>query len=282
MSNISLNISTKIDWLQQELFTTVTAEAAKLGVNLFITGAAARDLILEHGYGIHPARKTGDIDFGIAVKGWDEYREFKNVLICSKNFEQDPKCIHRLLFKGSMPIDLIPYDGVENQNAKISWPPDGTEVMTMLGYREAYDRAVFTQFSDRGFVRIANLPDLALLKIVAWDDRRDRGHPYKDAQDLSLILQHYLDAGHSDELYEKHMDIVEADDFDYTTASARIIGRVAGKQASEILRNKVLEILEANLRETDGYPLAVAMGGDADAMLELILAFQQGFLEGSK
>ena len=71
MNNILLNVSAKIDRLQQALLDILTNEAERLGLSLFITGAAARDLILEYGYGIHPARKTGDIDFGVAVNSWD-------------------------------------------------------------------------------------------------------------------------------------------------------------------------------------------------------------------
>jgi len=281
MNNILLNVSAKIDRLQQALLDILTNEAERLGLSLFITGAAARDLILEYGYGIHPARKTGDIDFGVAVNSWDVYLEFKALLISKHDIVQDPKRMHRLIFKDAIPADLIPYDGVEDNNNEIHWPPDGAEVMSTLGYREAYERAINMQFSDTGFVRTVDLPDLALLKIVAWEERRVLGQPRKDAQDLCLILQHYLDAGHREELYEQHMDIVEADEFDYTKASARVIGRVAGKQVSAILRRKVLAILAANLKEIDGYPLAAAMGDNADAMLGLIMTFQQGFMEGA-
>lgn len=282
MSNISLNVSGIIDRLQQEVLDALTEAAGTLEVSLFITGAAARDLILEYGFDIHPAVKTGDIDFGVAVNSWDEYLEFKELLISKYAFTQDPKRMHRLKFKNAMPVDLIPFDGVENENSMIHWPPDGAEVMSLLGYREAYDRAITIQYSDSGFVRVVDLPDLALLKIITWNERRTQGQPRKDAQDLSLVLRHYLDAGHLDDLYEQHIDIVESDDFDYVNASARMLGRVAGKEASDALKEKVLEILAANLGEIDGYPLAAAMGDDVDAMLELIMAFQQGFMEGVK
>jgi predicted nucleotidyltransferase len=41
--------------------------ADSFGIAFFVVGAFSRDLILKHGYGIEPRRKTGDIDLGVEV-----------------------------------------------------------------------------------------------------------------------------------------------------------------------------------------------------------------------
>ncbi len=52
MTDISLDLSGKIDSLTADLLSALTEVAKKANAEFFVTGAAARDLILEQGYGI--------------------------------------------------------------------------------------------------------------------------------------------------------------------------------------------------------------------------------------
>ncbi len=42
------------------------------------------------------------------------------------------------------------------------------------------------------------------MKIIAWDDRRFE----RDAQDIGLIMNHYLDAGNQDRVYSDQGDCI--------------------------------------------------------------------------
>lgn len=66
MTAISLDLSKQTDlrWLSG-LVRLVGAAADELP--FFITGATARDLVLQYGYGIDAARKTHDVDFAFMV-----------------------------------------------------------------------------------------------------------------------------------------------------------------------------------------------------------------------
>lgn len=104
MKNISLDLSGKIDSVTVDLLSTLNEAAKKADAGFFVTGAAARDLILEQGYGISSGRKTQDVDLGVMVDGWDAYNRLKEILTSTGRFVSDRKVTHRLLFKGSLPV----------------------------------------------------------------------------------------------------------------------------------------------------------------------------------
>lgn len=96
--------------------------------------------------------------------------------------------------------------------------------MSTVGFREAYANAIDVRLADDLVVKVASLAGLALLKIVAWSDRRFE----RDAQDFGLIMRNYLDAGNRDRLYSEHgdcADLLNDENFDYDKASARVLGR---------------------------------------------------------
>ncbi len=215
----------------------------------------------------------------LAVTGWEAFHAFKAELIVTGAFAPDRE-IHRLVFRGTLPLDLIPYDGVEQRPGEIRWPPDGDVVMSTLGYAETCTRARPVRIAPDCRVRVVDLPDLAMLKLLTWSQRRRQGQPRKDAQDFGIIIRHYLQAGRMDSLYEDHAELLQDQHFDLEHASCRIIGRVAGAQASPILRAAVRQVLIDGLADGRDYPLARAMGDRAEEWLDSALAFRLGFEEG--
>lgn len=63
--------------------------------------------------------------------------------------------------------------------------------MSTTGFPEAYANSFEVSLAHDLIVKVASLAGLALMKIVAWDER----HFERDAEDLALIMRHYLDAG---------------------------------------------------------------------------------------
>lgn len=200
-------------------------------LNLFIVGAQARDLILQHAYGLQVHRRTNDIDFGIIVEDWDEFTKLKDKLIASEKFEPHITMKQRLVHESGLLIDLVPFGALEDPVGQIAWPPDFAIVMNTIGFREAHENSIEVRLAEDLTVKIASLAGLALLKIVAWDDRRFE----RDAQDLGLIMMHYLEAGNADRVYTERGDCVDLlnDEFDYDKASARILGRDIGRLLNE-------------------------------------------------
>lgn len=96
--------------------------------------------------------------------------------------------------------------------------------MDVFGFREAMAASQPALMPGGVQVPVASLPALALLKIVCWRDRHYKA-PRKDAQDLQMILQHYLAAGNEPRLWDEFVDWTPQDDFDYESAGPRMLGQ---------------------------------------------------------
>lgn len=95
MTDTSLDLSkkTELRWLSG-LVRLVDSAAGDLP--FFITGATARDLILQYGYGIVVDRKTHDVDFAFMVEDWPAFETLRSRLIATEKFSAAPGNAHRL------------------------------------------------------------------------------------------------------------------------------------------------------------------------------------------
>jgi predicted nucleotidyltransferase len=88
------------------------------GIDFFIVGALARDLIFEHLHNIVPVRSTRDIDVAIIVADWEEYRGLSARLIREHGFN-DTDRPHRLEAPDGTLLDLIPFGAIETPDRSI-------------------------------------------------------------------------------------------------------------------------------------------------------------------
>ena len=96
---------------------------------------------------------------------------------------------------------------------------------------------------EPGFaVRVASLPGLAILKLLAWADR-GAADP-RDAIDLAMLLRQYSAAGNADRLYGAEMGMFEALGYDPELAGARLLGRDAGRISGPTTRARLLTLLD--------------------------------------
>jgi predicted nucleotidyltransferase len=193
-------------------------------IPFFLAGATARDLLLHHAYGIDTGRKTHDVDLALMVPDWATYETIREHLIASGKFSADTKEKQHMTFDNMLPIDLIPFGAIEKDERSIAWPPEGDFVMNVLGFEEAYANTQVVQLPDGEHIHTVSLPALAVLKLFAWKERRFTKFR-SDAHDLHVILVNYLDAGNHDRLYTDAAHLLDEPDFDYTLASAFLLGQ---------------------------------------------------------
>jgi predicted nucleotidyltransferase len=284
MRNTSLDLSSKLPAEQVNIIREVVRAAESQRLRLFIVGAQARDLLLQYVYDLPIHRATDDIDFGIIVESWDEFTKLRDNLIVDKKFQPHRIMRQRLVHESGLLIDLVPFGDLEEVSGQISWPPDLSIVMSTVGFREAYDHSIEVRISDDLIVRVASLPGLALMKIVAWDDRRFE----RDAQDLGLIMRHYLDAGNQDRIYTEQGDCFDLlnEEFDYEKASARVLGRDVGRLLTDTSRLIAERILseEADLHHVDALATVMIRNmanyyGDYDVAVAMLAELQIGISE---
>jgi predicted nucleotidyltransferase len=185
-----------------------------------VVGATARDLLLFHIFGIPVSRATLDVDFAIAVESWDKFHRMRNALLATKEFVPS-KVEHRLYFNETdIPIDLIPFGGVAEDDM-IAWPPARNTMMTVAGFEDAMAASVQVQVSPTLTVPVVSLAALAILKIFAWQDRKTTD---KDALDLYRVMSTYADAGNEDRLYDPDSPYMEKFNYDPEFAGAALAG----------------------------------------------------------
>lgn len=262
----------------------VERAASALNCPFFVAGATARDLMLVNVYGLRPGRATRDVDFGIALKNWDEFQNLKERMIATGEFAGDAKAMQRMLYtdradRFSIPVDLIPFRGVASADQTIAWPPRRDIVLNVAGFEEAWASSLMVAVEESLTVRVASIPGLTLLKLIAWADRGARNN--KDAADLHRLLTTYFDAGNFDRLYDEELALLEAVEYDLELAGAELLGR----DAARICASPTLEQTRAWLaspRLLDrlvGHMVQTSTHSEAEAAVSRIVnGFCRGFL----
>jgi predicted nucleotidyltransferase len=221
--------------------------ARNAGCAYFVAGATARDIMLANIHGLRPGRATRDIDFGVTVEDWNRFAALKESMTATGRFVPDRRALQRMTYVDraagfSIPVDLIPFGGVASAGA-IEWPPNRDTVMNVSGFEEALAAAVPIEFEPQLKVRVASLPGLMLLKLIAWSDRGlETG---KDAVDMQRLLTSYADAGNTDRIYNQEMELLEAHGYDMELAGAELLGRDVADLCSPAALAIVRSVLES-------------------------------------
>ncbi|MCE9679187.1 nucleotidyl transferase AbiEii/AbiGii toxin family protein [Shewanella sp. AS1] len=191
----------------------------KTGTPFFVAGATARDLVLFHVFGRDPGRQTRDIDTGILLPNWDVFKEVKKALIQTGLTEANNNA-HRLIHSSGLPVDIIPFGTIADENGEIQWPPEHQITMSVAGFQEAYDASLLVDIGDGIIIKVASLAGLTLLKLIAWQERADMND--KDATDFLTILLEYQHL-QLDRLWEDFIP-AEALEYDLERQAAFLLG----------------------------------------------------------
>lgn len=261
---MSLDLSTDPD--ARPLAAIVAAlqgVAAPLDIGFLIIGAAARDLMLR-AHGLESPRQTRDVDFAFMVPSWAAFGALRDGLLGSGGFvAKDGPSLHRLMHAASgLPIDIVPFGGIENAGRIIAFPPDQAIEFDCFGVHEAYASKVEIQLPDGVAVQVAAIPAQVLLKIAAFNDRKHK-LPGRDAPDLLLLIRKYLDCGGMDGLRGGDSGIFEVEDFDAEIASAQLLARAVRALVDAAGLARVLAILAPEI-DPHGNLLLIRQSGMAD------------------
>lgn len=271
MNNTLLALSHKAALgLHARVVADLQATAGPLGIAMLIAGAFARDLHLHHAWGVPVQRQTGDVDFALAVNDWAAFELLRGQLITTGKFTESRGLPHRLRHCDGLPVDLVPFGAIETEQRQIAWPPAGDVVMDVFGFSEAQATAVRVDLPEGVQAAVVSLPALAWLKIVCWQDRHRRS-PGKDAQDLQLILNHYLDTGNEARLWDEFLPWTQEDGFDYVLTGARMLGRDIAEQldAKALARVSGIITQQANTEQPGVLPGQMNPSSPEQAVLQL-------------
>lgn len=257
-----------------------------LGLPVFLVGAMARIILLENVHGLPPGRATKDVDFAFALDNWDQFTTIKAFLLANANFEESKHVAHRLHFRPEglehqYKVDLIPFGRIEASPNTIAWPPDMEVMMNVAGFGDALAAAVSVEVSPGIEIAVASLPGIAILKLFAWADRRQKNP--KDALDLVLLLRSYNEADNASRIYDEASALaaLEAAGYGLELAGAWLLGNDATFMASAQTTADLEALLQGPKREKLIEDMARAMLGRHDAMEyshRLLEQFTKGFI----
>ena len=240
-----------IDPFRARMLVLARRAAQECGLEILLVGATARDVLLGK-YNINTGRATRDVDIAVAVETWEEFDRLQQRLVDTGQFTVSTGQLQRHIFRderidSDLWIDIIPFGGIEDENRKIRWPPDEAFELNLTGYQDAFESSREVEVAPELTLNVVSLSGLSALKLIAWDDRKDRLED-RDAHDFTVIARSYLDAGNNVRLYAELPDLVEQDGFDYTLAGAHLLGYDMQRTLAEETVNYVVEILT---REVD-------------------------------
>lgn len=232
---------------------------------------------------LRPGRATVDIDFGIAVESWEQFAILKARLVGTGEFVASSlRALQRMIYTdrttgSSTPVDLIPFGGVASAGT-IAWPPNRDVVMNVAGFEEVLKSSVSIEIEKGLTVRVASTPGLTLLKLTAWADRGRETN--KDAADLYRLLSTYADAGNTDRLYDRELDLLEAVGFDMDLAGAELLGRDVANIASPLVMDQIRSVLasELNRERLVGQMAQTTYAEAASSVERMFSGFRRGLL----
>ena len=281
MTERLLDLSGKTDALIP-IFENIAKIADSLRIPFFVIGATARDLILEHGYGIRSFRATRDLDLAIQVEDWEKYAILSKTLLESGLFGTD-RIPHRFIYKERQYIDIVPFGRIENARGEIIWPPQNETSMSVVGFSEAYEHTLIVRLRAESVldVKVASLPGLTVLKLISWKDRRTGKD--RDASDLAHIIKNYYQADNEDRLFNENYNIMEELDHRIEVAGARLLGHDIKAMVKQETKELILRILNEETDENSEFRLLATMSKgslsydeDFEEYKTLLLELQKG------
>lgn len=229
-------LQNSLDPLLHQALSNVVEAANSIQLDYFIAGATARDIVLHGIFGYAPTRATRDIDAAIFIRSWDEFTNARNALI-EKGMRETTHA-HRLIEPVTgLPLDIIPFGGIADTDGSIQWPPDYAVTMSVIGFDEAYNAALWVTDGDLQF-KVASLAGIALLKLIAWDEKGQERN--KDAADFYTILERYQTI-HQDRLWDEYVPS-EQYDYDINLCCSFLLGFDIKAMLSDSAKDVLLRI----------------------------------------
>ncbi|TAE51496.1 MAG: hypothetical protein EAZ89_10040 [Bacteroidetes bacterium] len=242
-----------------EIFPALLRMEQALSIQLTLIGAGARNVWLELGGEILPARMTRDVDLAILVASLDLYENAQAYLIDHEHFSKLTHLPHAISSPGGIQVDLLPYGPIALQHEVHLHGMDSP--LQLQGLDEACEQAVKVQFQEQGSFWVITPAALLMLKLVAFDDRPT--HRGNDLDDVSRLLTSGYTLFFQD-IQEQHWDILtmyEVNDTYALHVGSHYLGRKLEEvvNSSDSLKARLTEIIARHQKDAAAGPLTRAL-----------------------
>lgn len=194
-------------------------------VDFFLIGAVARDIRLATGEEFTSQRKTNDVDIAVLISDEQQFNAIKNTLIKTGDFEECEETDIRLIYKGGIEVDLLPFGEIEYESGRVKLNRHRLIAMDLSGFKKVYPFVETLTVSEGLSLNVCTLEGLIILKLIANYDNPSRT---KDIIDIEHFLKVYFGLN-QEEIFSEYMYVMELYDTSITEylqlVSARIVGR---------------------------------------------------------
>ena len=227
----------------------------QLGAEVFVVGAAARDIALRLLDVTNAPRRTMDLDVAVMLQDWNQYERLTSILL--QNHFEKAREKQRFYYLGSngrirFEVDIVPFGAIAEED-QVAWPPEGSPVMSVRCFEDVM-RAADKVTVDGAFAfRLASLSGQFLIKLDTWNDRRMKTK--KDAVDMAFLLQNvYVAYALAHDGLPPEVD-TNTEQFDVIVAGAEWMAADLKKILSDEHRHFYAEMLRGELAKNEESPL---------------------------
>lgn len=153
----------------------------ELGIPFGIVGALVPELLLD----TRPARMTNDADVTVVVESLADFETLKDRL-ADFGFTR-ARMPHRMQHRSGGFVDILPFSHAIAPDGRLQL--EEGFVLNMAGFSQVVPHVLQTEIEGGPTLPLAPLPLYALLKIVAFSDRKEP----KDLASVLHCLEHYLE-----------------------------------------------------------------------------------------
>lgn len=200
-------------------------------VDYFLVGALARDIRLAAGEEFTARRKTKDVDIAVLLDHEEKFYAIKEALVTTGDFEESEYKPIKLIYKGGIEVDLLPFGEIENEDGELQLSRHALLAMDMSGFKEVYPFVDTVKVAEGLSLNVCTLEGLIILKLIANDDNPSRT---KDITDIEHILEIYFELN-SNEIYTGYMQVMDLYSTDSREYLQLVAARVLGRKMKEML-----------------------------------------------
>jgi len=255
-------------------------------IDFYIVGAVARDIWMTQIHNEPDRRITKDLDLAVFINDPAEYEVLQTWLVEQQGFVRAQSSAFCLLYPsatgtGNVTVDLMPFGAIADEAGDVYFSGRGMERISTVGFAEVLAEAATVVIPTGRQWRVVTLPGILVLKLVAWEDRPERG---KDAIDVWNLLDVYFHLV-TDEVYTTHLDLLDEDKTTDTANLMLLVGaRVLGREVRQLLadrpvQKRLLALLGNQLALGEQSPMARTMsrqGPEIATCLAALAALRAG------
>ena len=256
------------------------------GINFYLIGAVARDIWMTQIYDEPDRRTTKDLDLAVFINDTAEYDALLTWLVEQQGFTRAQSSAFCLLYPSAtgsdhVAVDLMPFGAIADEAGDVYFSGRGMERISTVGFTEVLAEAATVATPTGQQWRVVTLPGIVVLKLVAWQDRPERG---KDAVDVWNLLEVYFNLV-QEEIYTSHLELLNEEETPDTTNLMLLVGaRVLGRHVRQLLTGgpvltRLLSLLAGQLALGEQSPMARTMsrqGPEISTCLTTLAALRAG------